>query len=161
MKKLIYILLICVPVFVSACAKSDDSRTDGGLFNIVSREAVLTVTPSIRYQPVVGFGGMYNPKIWLGSNLLTDADMNKLYGASGLGYSILRLMIYPRESDWAADVAGARIAQQNGALIFASPWDCTEALDDKTHPKGRHLSPEKYQLHESQQREPLCHFHAK
>ena len=145
MKKLIYILLICVPVFVSACAKSDDSRTDSGLFNTVSREAVLTVTPSIRYQPVIGFGGMYNPKIWLGSNLLTDADINKLYGASGLGYSILRLMIYPRESDWAADVAGARIAQQNGALIFASPWDCTEALDDKTHPKGRHLAPEKYQ----------------
>ncbi|WP_240346965.1 glycoside hydrolase family 30 beta sandwich domain-containing protein [Bacteroides ovatus] len=145
MKKFIYILFVCILVVVSACAKSDDSRTDGELFNAVSQEAVLTVTPSISYQPVVGFGGMYNPKIWLGSNLLTDADMNKLYGASGLGYSILRLMIYPRESDWGTDVAGARIAQQNGALVFACPWDCTEALDDKTHSKGKHLDPGKYQ----------------
>ena len=45
---------------------------------------------------MVGFGGMYNPKIWTGSNVLSTEDMNTLYGPGGLGYSVLRLMITQR-----------------------------------------------------------------
>jgi glucuronoarabinoxylan endo-1,4-beta-xylanase len=113
------------------------------------KEASVTVDVNTTYQHVVGFGGMYNPKIWLGSNLITSAEMNTMYGASGLGYSILRLMIYPNQSDWAADVAGAKIAQQNGAIIFACPWDCTDALADKAirasdNKEVKHLKHENY-----------------
>jgi glucuronoarabinoxylan endo-1,4-beta-xylanase len=103
----------------------------------------MTLDPSVRYQPVVGFGGMYNPVIWLGSNLISAADITKMYSSEGLGYNILRLMIYPRESDWAADVEGALLAQQHGAIIFASPWDCTDALADQVNGK-KHLKPENY-----------------
>jgi glucuronoarabinoxylan endo-1,4-beta-xylanase len=113
------------------------------------KETPVTVDMNTTYQHVVGFGGMYNPKIWLGSNLITVAEMNKIYGENGLGYSILRLMIYPNQSDWAADVAGAKIAQQNGAIIFACPWDCTDALADTVtrasdNKAVRHLKHENY-----------------
>lgn len=84
----------------------------------------------VRYQSVVGFGGMYNPIIWCGDNLISAAQMNKMYGKDGLGYSILRLMIYPNEADWNADVEAAKIAQDNGAIVFACPWDCTDALSE-------------------------------
>lgn len=95
-------------------------------FSLVS----LELDPAVTYQPVVGFGGMYNPKIWCGDNLISTAQMNKMYGKDGLGYSILRLMIYPNESDWSADVEAAKIAQANGAIVFACPWDCTDALSE-------------------------------
>ena len=64
------------------------------------KSVTLTVDPSVKYQPVVGFGGMYNPKIWCGDNLISAPQLDKMYGVGGLGYSILRLMIYPNESDW-------------------------------------------------------------
>ena len=95
-------------------------------FNLVS----LDIDPAVTYQPVVGFGGMYNPKVWLGDNLISTAQMNKMYGKDGLGYSILRLMIYPNESDWSDDVEAARIAQDNGAIVFACPWYCSDAMSE-------------------------------
>jgi glucuronoarabinoxylan endo-1,4-beta-xylanase len=109
---------------------------------------LATINTSVRYQPVAGFGGMYNPKIWLGSNLITSADINKMYAPDQLGYNILRLMIYPREADWAADVQGAKLAQQHGAVIFACPWDCTDAFAETILVNGKsykHLKLEHYQ----------------
>lgn len=107
----------------------------------------LELNPTLKYQPVVGFGGMYNPVIWCGDNLITDGELDKMYGENGLGYSILRLMIYPNENDWSADVKAALAAQANGAVIFACPWDCTDALAETIQINGKdtkHLKPENY-----------------
>jgi len=109
----------------------------------------IAMDKSVRYQYVYGFGGMYNPKIWLSANnLITDDELLKMYSSEGLGYNILRLMIYPNEADWAADVVGAKLAQQHGAIIFAAPWDCTDAFAEKITVNGReykHLKHEHYQ----------------
>ncbi len=107
----------------------------------------LKMDPSVKYQPVVGFGGMYNPVIWCGGNLISSQELEKMYSDNGLGYSILRLMIYPNESDWQADVAAAKAAQSHGAVIFACPWDCTDALADMVKLNGKdvkHLKKENY-----------------
>lgn len=107
----------------------------------------VALNMSVKYQSVVGFGGMYNPKVWTGSNLITDAEMNKMYAPDQLGYNILRLMIYEKEANWADDVNGALLAQQKGAIIFASPWHCPEGtteeitINGKVHP---HLKPASY-----------------
>lgn len=122
---------------------SDLLIDQSALYNAAS----VTLDMNAKYQYVAGFGGMYNPKIWLGGNLITTGEMNKMYGPDGLGYSILRLMIYPNQIDWAADVQGAKIAQQNGALVFACPWDCTDALADKVtlnNAQVKHLKHENY-----------------
>ncbi len=115
------------------------------------KSLAITLDPSTKYQHVVGFGGMYNPKIWLAANnLITTSDINKMYGPDGLGYNILRLMVYPNENDWAADVEGAKLAQQHGAIIFACPWDCTDALADKitvNSKEYKHLKVENYQAY--------------
>jgi glucuronoarabinoxylan endo-1,4-beta-xylanase len=117
------------------------------------KEMPLSLDVSVQYQHVAGFGGMYDPKIWCGGYLITADELNKMYGPGGLGYSILRLMIYPNESDWAADVDAAKTAQQNGAIIFASPWDCTDALADRvTQSNGtsvKHLRHDKYEEYTS------------
>lgn len=111
---------------------------------------VLNVDPAVKYQLVVGFGGMYNPKIWCGGNLISDQQLSKMYGNGGLGYSILRLMIYPNESDWSADVEAAKVAQASGVMVFACPWDCTDALSEKIVVNGKemkHLKKENYEAY--------------
>ncbi len=107
------------------------------------KAASVTMNAAEKYQPVVGFGGMLNPIIWCGSNVLSTSDINKLYSPNQLGYNILRLMVYPNRNDWAADVPAAKAAAAHGAIIFACPWDCTDALADKLNGK-KHLKPENY-----------------
>jgi glucuronoarabinoxylan endo-1,4-beta-xylanase len=130
------------------------NKTTGQVSNLILEQAPdglkeypVNIDPSVKYQHVVGFGGMYNPVIWTGSFLITNAELAKMYGPKGLGYSILRLMIYPNKSNWEADVEAARYAQQQGVVIFASPWDCTDALADQITLNGekvKHLKHENY-----------------
>ncbi len=112
---------------------------------------LLTLDPSVRHQSVAGFGGMYNPKIWLGqANLITNDEITKMYGSEGLGYNILRLMIYPNEADWSSDVEGANLAQQHGAIIIAAPWHCPDALVEKimiNKEERNHLKHDSYQAY--------------
>lgn len=89
----------------------------------------MSLDPITKYQEVVGFGGMYNPKIWI--EMITLDEMEKIFNPDQLGYTILRLMIYPNEDDWAADVEGARKAQLYGAKIFSSPWEAPAELNSK------------------------------
>jgi glucuronoarabinoxylan endo-1,4-beta-xylanase len=46
---------------------------------------VLEVKSSTTYQQITGFGGMLNPALWQGGNQLTNAEIERLYGANGLG----------------------------------------------------------------------------
>ena len=111
------------------------------------KSVTLNIDPTVKYQPIAGFGGMYNPKIWCGGNLISARQLEQMYGEGGLGYSILRLMVYPNESDWNADVEAAKAAQANGAIVFACPWDCTDALSEQIKVNGKevkHLKKENY-----------------
>ena len=101
-------------------------------------------TPSLMYPQIEEIMQI------VADNLLSAQQLDKMYGEGGLGYSILRLMIYPNESDWSADVEAAKAAQANGAIIFACPWDCTDALADKITVNGKemkHLKKENYEAY--------------
>lgn len=114
------------------------------------KRVAMQIAPTVTYQRVKGFGGMYNPIIWCGGFLMTNEEMEKLYGPNGLGYSILRLMVYPNKNDWEKDVQAAKIAQDNEAIIFACPWDCTDALSETIDVNGedtKHLKKENYEAY--------------
>lgn len=116
------------------------------------KKTILTVTQSapapveialntdITYQNITGFGGMntsWGPK-------LTVADVEKLYSSTGLGYNMMRIMVYPKKADWGTDVASIVKAQSLGARILASPW--TPPSDMKSSNSNLHgyLLPAKY-----------------
>ena len=80
-----------------------------------------TLHPGTRYQYVEGFGGMYNPVIWI--QKMTMDEVRLVCGPDGLGYNILRLMIYPDKADWDTDIEAALYAQSQGVVLFASPWE--------------------------------------
>ncbi|MFM2290792.1 MAG: hypothetical protein RIS29_605 [Bacteroidota bacterium] len=105
--------------------------------------AKITITPSITYQKVTGFGGMLNPS-WTGNNL-TDADVQKLYG--DLGYNIIRMMLYPNKSDWGLNTATAKKAQSLGAIVFATPWTPPASMKSNgktSNADGGYLLPASY-----------------
>lgn len=112
------------------------------------------VNPNTKHQAVVGFGGMYNPAIWLSSEDRIDSEeLTMMYDPDGkLKYSVLRLMIYPDKLKWTEDIEGALLAQSYGAVIFASPWDCTDELADYIDQDGdggsnKHLPAENYEAY--------------
>ncbi len=112
-----------------------------------SQWQTVAVDPATRYQQVEGFGGMYNPYIWTPSNLVSNSEIDKLYGETGLGYNIMRLMIYSDKSAWSKDVSGAQRAQKKGAIVFACPWDCKDAWADSVtvgNSRRKHLLPAHY-----------------
>ena len=84
----------------------------------------MTLNPALTYQKVTGFGGMIDPPGWVGtSNQITLAETEKMYSSTGLGYNIIRMMVYPDQSNWGTDIAVAKKAQELGAIVFASPWE--------------------------------------
>lgn len=83
----------------------------------------VTVATDRVNQHVVGFGGMLNPTIWVAaSDYINVDDIDLMYGPGGLGYNILRLMVYDDRNRWGDDIETARRAQSYGALLLASPW---------------------------------------
>lgn len=83
----------------------------------------ITLNPAVTYQKVTGFGGMLDPTSWVGTaNQITLAETEKMYSQTGLGYNIIRMMVYPDKADWDKDIEVAKKAQSLGAIVFASPW---------------------------------------
>lgn len=83
----------------------------------------MTLNPTVTYQKITGFGGMLDPVSWVGaSNQITLAEIEKMYSQTGLGYNIIRMMVYPDSTTWNTDIAVAKKAQDLGAIVFASPW---------------------------------------
>ncbi|MDR2534869.1 MAG: hypothetical protein LBD29_02400 [Treponema sp.] len=101
----------------------------------------IRVNTSTAYQKVIGFGGMSNA--WT-SPVLTEDDIDTMYGPDGLGYTILRIMIYPDPAKWDDYVGIAKKAQSYGATILASPWTPPAELKSNNSTTGGYLLPENY-----------------
>ncbi|MFC5283037.1 hypothetical protein [Pedobacter alpinus] len=100
----------------------------------------LTLDASIQYQNITGFGGMntsWGPKI-------TVEDVEKMYSSNGLGYNMMRVMIYPKKADWGTDVASILKAQSLGARILASPWTPPSEMKSSNSNLHGYLLPTKY-----------------
>jgi len=123
---------------------------------VITQETLpfTVVSTTTKYQKVVGFGGMYNPAIWLSSeDRISSDELATMYSPEGnLKYSVLRLMLYPDKTKWADDVEGALQAQAYGAVVFACPWDCTDDLAEYIDKEGeeeevKHLPAENYEAY--------------
>lgn len=101
----------------------------------------LTVNSSIKYQNITGFGGMNN--VWAAGFLTLD-EVQKMYSQDGLGYNMMRIMIWPNKNDWGRDVATTLKAQSLGARILASPWTPPSEMKSSNSNLHGHLLPEKY-----------------
>lgn len=120
--------------------KTDNSKTEFILYQEAKYAKVASATfdTSVKYQYVEGFGGMYPPQGWV-SDPINEENIRKMFGngEDQLGYNILRLMIYDKQSNWDYEIDNAKIAQSLGATIFACPWYCPiEYGETKTDENG-------------------------
>ncbi|MFD2162726.1 hypothetical protein ACFSJU_10015 [Paradesertivirga mongoliensis] len=101
----------------------------------------VAVTATVQYQQITGFGGMNN--VWA-APVLTLNEVEKMYSSGGLGYNMMRIMIWPNKADWGRDVATTLKAQSLGARILASPWTPPSAMKSTNSNLHGHLLPAKY-----------------
>lgn len=85
-----------------------------------SSDVVVDVTQ--RRQEIRGFGGMNHP-LWVGDLTASQRDTAFGNGSGQLGLSMLRIFVSEDRNQWQREVATARRAVEQGALVFASPWN--------------------------------------
>lgn len=86
------------------------------------------VDTTTEYQLIRGFGGINHPE-WTGKDM-TDSQRQTAFGnGSGeMGLSVLRVFVNPDKNQWNKAVPTAKFAQENGAYVFASPWEPPSSL---------------------------------
>lgn len=104
----------------------------GGNKSIKAAEINVTVNLSEKKQVIRGFGGM-NHVAWIGD--LTEAQRETAFGRgkNQLGLSIVRIYVDSDKDNWYKELPTAKKAIEEGAIVFASPWNppisMTETFD--------------------------------
>jgi len=113
-----------------------------------SPPAAAVIDLTAEKQIIRGFGGINHP-IWAGD--LTVAQRNTAFGNGDnqLGFTVLRIWVSDKSSEWNREVATAKNAYDRGHLIFASPWNPPEAMRetfyrDADNPTARRLKANSY-----------------
>ncbi|AET60095.1 carbohydrate-binding protein [Paenibacillus terrae] len=138
-KKLICVLLAFVtalPLMLTAPAPAE-----------VSAASDVTINLSAQKQVIRGFGGINHPA-WAGD--LTAAQRETAFGNGNnqLGFSVLRIYVDENKNNWYREVPTAKRAIEQGAIVFASPWnppsDMTETFNHNGDTKAKRLRYDKY-----------------
>lgn len=113
----------------------------------VSAASDATINLSSEKQLIKGFGGINHPA-WIGD--LTAAQRETAFGngQNQLGFSILRIYVDENRNNWYREIATAKRAIEQGALVFASPWnppsDMVETFNHNGDPNAKRLKYDKY-----------------
>ena len=133
------------------CAGEQAEIRDGELFvpdlEGAQKSKTVTVDLSAEHQTIKGFGGINYP-VWIDDLTQEQRETAFLNGDGQLGFTILRIHVDPNKDNWAKEVETAKYAQEQGALIFASPWnppaDMTEKFNHNGNANAQRLRHDKY-----------------
>lgn len=113
----------------------------------VTAASDANINLSSEKQLIKGFGGINHPA-WIGD--LTPAQRETAFGngANQLGFSILRIYVDENRNNWYREVPTAQKAIEQGAIVFASPWnppsDMVETFNRNGDPNAKRLRYDKY-----------------
>lgn len=136
LKKSVHILLACLTALPLMLTPTHVSAASDANINLSSEK-----------QLIKGFGGINHPA-WIGD--LTPAQRETAFGngANQLGFSILRIYVDENRNNWYREVATAKRAIEQGALVFASPWnppsDMVETFNRNGDTNAKRLRYDKY-----------------
>lgn len=141
-KTLSFILALLMLLPLVSCGKTEEEkrleqRASEEEFTPDLSSADSAVTANIdlsqTYQTIRGFGGINYPG-WIDD--LSDEQRKTAFlnGDNQLGFTVLRIHVDPDRNNWAREVDTAKYAQEQGAIIFASPWNPPAEMCEKfTH----------------------------
>ncbi|WP_336782063.1 carbohydrate-binding protein [Paenibacillus illinoisensis] len=136
LKKSVHVLLACLTALPLMLTPTH-----------VSAASDVNINLSSEKQLIKGFGGINHPA-WIGD--LTAAQRETAFGngANQLGFSILRIYVDENRNNWYREVATAKRAIEQGALVFASPWnppsDMVETFNRNGDTNAKRLRYDKY-----------------
>ncbi|MBP1650350.1 MAG: xylan degradation enzyme [Bacteroidetes bacterium] len=130
-------------LMISSCSKQPaadvsaaDNKQSGDLKAAadVSVMATATIDANTFQQTIQGFGGMSVP-IWIG-DLTADQRTKAFSTSSGIGMSILRVMVPANSSQFAAEKATIDAAKGFGAKVIATVWNAPSSMMDGAYLKA-------------------------
>ncbi|MEO2202994.1 carbohydrate-binding protein [Paenibacillus pabuli] len=136
LKKSVHVLLACLTALPLMLTPTHVSAASDANINLSSEK-----------QLIKGFGGINHPA-WIGD--LTAAQRETAFGngTNQLGFSILRIYVDENRNNWYREVATAKRAIEQGALVFASPWnppsDMVETFNHNGDTNAKRLRYDKY-----------------
>ncbi|MFD1131113.1 carbohydrate-binding protein [Paenibacillus provencensis] len=113
----------------------------------VSAASDVNINLSSEKQLIKGFGGINHPA-WIGDLTPTQRETALGNGQNQLGFSILRIYVDENRNNWYREVPTAKRAIEQGALVFASPWnppsDMVETFNRNGDLNAKRLKYDKY-----------------
>lgn len=113
----------------------------------VSAANDVTVNLSAEKQVIRGFGGINHPA-WIGDLTAAQRDTAFGNGVNQLGFSILRIYVDENKNNWYKELPTAKRAIEQGAIVFASPWnppsDMIETFNRNGDTNAKRLKYDKY-----------------
>ncbi|KQO16659.1 carbohydrate-binding protein [Paenibacillus sp. Leaf72] len=127
LKKSMFVLLACLtalPLVLTVPAPPKVSAASDAVINL-----------SAEKQLIRGFGGINHPA-WIGD--LTAAQRETAFGngQNQLGFSVLRIFVDGDSNNWYREVPTAKRAIEQGALVFASPWNPPSSMIETFNKNG-------------------------
>lgn len=138
-KKSISVLLVLATVMPLVFTLSGPEK--------VSAANDVTVNFSAEKQVIRGFGGINHPA-WIGDLTAAQRDTAFGNGVNQLGFSILRIYVDENRNNWYKELPTAKRAIEQGAIVFASPWnppsDMVETFNRNGDTNAKRLKYDKY-----------------
>ena len=106
------------------------------LLAVINAASVATINADKTYQVIRGFGGINLPD-W-GVDLTESQRKTAFTNCDNcLGFTVLRVYVSDDSNAWKKSVPVAKFAQQQGATIFATPWNPPSYMCEKFSSGGR------------------------
>ena len=144
LKKLLALLIAVLMILpIAGCAAEEPSELpvirDDDLFTPdmsgITLSTKIEISASEEHQTIQGFGGINYPT-WIEDLSKEQRDTAFKNGEDQLGFTILRIHVDPDKNNWSREIETAKYAQDQGALIFASPWNPPADMCEKFNHNG-------------------------
>ncbi|MVT44344.1 glucuronoxylanase [Chitinophaga oryziterrae] len=127
---------LSLSLIISSCVKQQNSKEivpdkKGNAAEGAADVAIMataTIDANTVQQTIQGFGGMSVP-IWIG-DLTADQRTKAFSAGSGIGMSILRVMVPTTSSQFAAEKPTIDAAKSYGAKVIATAWNAPSSMMD-------------------------------
>jgi glucuronoarabinoxylan endo-1,4-beta-xylanase len=126
-------LILAILLLIAGCSKKSNLSTtnqdDNDEFSGQPREeATAAVDAATVQQTIQGYGGMNCPT-WI-ADLTSDQRTKAFSTSSGIGLSVLRVMVPTTSSAFAAEKPTIDAAKSYGAKVIATAWNAPTSMMD-------------------------------
>lgn len=120
---------LAIAILLTSCSKNGNRpQENNDMPDQPREESTAAINAGTVQQTIQGFGGASIP-IWIG-DLTSDQRTKAFSSGSGIGMSILRVMVPTSSSQFAAEKPTIDAAKSFGARVIATAWNAPASMMD-------------------------------